>query len=654
MFFIRADANSEIATGHVMRCLTIADELKLRGKEVCFITADHFPDEIIRKRGYTSICLNSRWDNLEEELFNDETFINMLKNDNVEGIIVDSYYVSSEYLAALSNVCKTVYIDDIFSLEQYPVDYLINYNIYGKKLDYKSKCLPNTKLLLGPNYAPLRKEFQNIKPILRKEVKSVFISTGGADKYNIAGKILSEVVKNNNQEYRDMEFHVISGVMNKNLIYLLNLQSNNKGIYIHQNVSNMSEIMQLCDIAVSACGSTMYELCACGLPIITYSFADNQLPGVKGFEEEGVVLNCGDVRDGIDDVVGKILENVVKLRNDSNFREKLSFKSLNVIDGRGVKRIVRKDIIMNKKLVYNREISLQLLPKFPHNMLVELTNVCNHECIFCAHKKMNRKLGVCDKELMTKIIKEAYECGTREIGFYLTGEPFACNDLNYYISLSKNLGFEYIYITTNGALVTIDKLKDAVEAGLSSIKFSINAGTKETYKKIHGRDDFDKVINNIKQIYKWRNENYKDFPLFVSFVVVSLNKGEINCFKENIGKYFDDIDIVEAYNQGGNMPELNDGLSIRKGNNMNIPCEMLFNRLHITYEGYLNACCVDFENMMAVEDLSKVSLKDAWHGERMVELRRQHLSGKLEKNMCYNCAYNVDCKDIKPLNKELI
>lgn len=340
MFFIRADANSEIATGHVMRCLTIADELKSRGKEVCFITADYFPDEIIRKRGYTSICLNSRWDNLEEELFNDETFINMLKKDNVEGIIVDSYYVSSEYLAALSNVCKTVYIDDIFSLDQYPVDYLINYNIYGKKLDYKSKCLPNTKLLLGPIYAPLRKEFQNIKPILRKEVKSVFISTGGADKYNIAGKILSEVIKKYNQDYKDMEFHVISGAMNKNLTYLLNLQSNNKGIYIHQNVSNMSEIMQLCDIAVSACGSTMYELCACGLPIITYSFADNQLPGLKGFEEEGVALNGGDVRDGIDYVIGKILENLLKLKNDSKLKESLSFKSLKVVDGRGVKRIV--------------------------------------------------------------------------------------------------------------------------------------------------------------------------------------------------------------------------------------------------------------------------------------------------------------------------
>lgn len=338
MFYIRADANKKIATGHVMRCITIADELKSRGKEVCFITADHFSDEIIKKRGYTSICLNSRWYKLEKELFNDETFINILKKGNVEGIIVDSYYVSSEYLATLSNICKTVYIDDIFSLEQYPVDYLINYNIYGKKLDYKSKCLPNTKLLLGPSYAPLRKEFQNIKPILRKEVKAVFISTGGADKYNIAGRILSKVV--NNKEYKDIEFHVISGAMNINMEYLLKVQEKDKNIYIHKNISNMSEIMQLCDIAVSACGSTMYELCACGLPIITYSFADNQLPGTKEFEAEGVALNCGDVRDGINEVIGKILENILRLKRNCDLVEKSYMKSLKVVDGNGVKNIV--------------------------------------------------------------------------------------------------------------------------------------------------------------------------------------------------------------------------------------------------------------------------------------------------------------------------
>ena len=309
---------------------------------------------------------------------------------------------------------------------------------------------------------------------------------------------------------------------------------------------------------------------------------------------------------------------------------------------------------MKKKLVINRSKEIIEKPPFPHNMLVELTNICNHECIFCAHKKMHRKTGYCKKDTMTRIIKEAYELGTREIGFYLTGEPFLCKDLNYYIKLSRDCGFDYIYITTNGVLANVENVKSAIEAGLSSIKFSINAATRETYKIIHGKDDFDKVVNNIKQIYKMRNNQYKEFPIFASFVVVTANQNEVKKFKEDLGKYFDDMIIVDAYNQGGNMPELNDGLLVSENESIKIPCEMLFNRLHITYEGYLNACCVDFDNMMAVENLNEVSLEEAWYSDRMVNLRRQHLNGKIDRNMCYRCINNTKTDvDIYPLNKKL-
>lgn len=312
---------------------------------------------------------------------------------------------------------------------------------------------------------------------------------------------------------------------------------------------------------------------------------------------------------------------------------------------------------MEKKLVRNRDKKYIEKPPFPHNMLVELTNICNHQCIFCAHKKMHRRKGYCQKERMTRIIKEAYELGTREIGFYLTGEPFLCKDLNYYIKLCSDLGFEYIYITTNGVLANVENVKSAIEFGLSSIKFSINAATRETYKIIHGRDDFDKVVNNIKQIYKMRNDQYKEFPIFASFVIVRTNQKEVKKFKEDFGHYFDDVNIVEAINQGGNMPELNDGLLVNENKSIQMPCEMLFNRLHITYEGYLNACCVDFDNMMAVENLNEMSLEKAWYSERMIDLRKQHLSGKIDRNMCYRCINNIKTEqkgDILPLNEKLL
>lgn len=339
MFYIRADANNEIATGHVMRCMSIADEMEQSNIKVCFLTADHNADVLIKKRGFEVKCLDSVWNNLENEI-SEGKLITLLKNtDDLEGIIVDTYYVTENYLQTLYDICKTIYIDDIFSLKRYPVDFLINYNIYGEDLDYKSRCLPDTEILLGTKYVPLRKEFKNIDKKMREKVKAVFVSTGGTDNYNIAGKLLCEIFEKKNSELSKLDFHVVSGAMNKNLSYLLEMEKKYKNIYIHQNISNMSEIMMKCDIAVSACGSTMYELCACGLPTVTYSFADNHIPGIRKFAEKGITFNCGDLRAGFEKVLNNIIKSVEKLNEDYLMRRQKIKLVSEVIDGNGAFRI---------------------------------------------------------------------------------------------------------------------------------------------------------------------------------------------------------------------------------------------------------------------------------------------------------------------------
>ncbi len=349
MFYIRVDANNKIATGHVMRCMSIADEIKKRNIDVCFLTADHNADGLLHKKGFITKCLDSKWDNLENEMISGK-INSVLENDNnIKGILVDTYYVTEKYLDRLRKICKTIYIDDIFALHRYPVDFLLNYNIYGTDLDYKSRCLPETKLLLGTKYVPLRKEFQNIKPKFRKIVKNVFISTGGTDNFNIAGKILDTIFQKSVLEkssiFKEINYHVISGAMNKNLSYLLEVSNRHNNVFVHQNVSNMVEIMLMCDIAISACGSTMYELCACGMPIITYSFADNQIYGIKKFYELGIAINCGDVRDGIEKVVQLILDNVVMMCRNNVQRLVYSRNASALIDDRSISNIV--NMIMN-------------------------------------------------------------------------------------------------------------------------------------------------------------------------------------------------------------------------------------------------------------------------------------------------------------------
>lgn len=334
MFFIRADANPTIATGHIMRCLSIAGELKKRNIPTTFIIADDFSKDLIHSRGFETICLDSKWDYLEYEL---DLLKNLIIKNNISSLLIDSYYVTSHYVKELRKVTKVIYLDDLGIID-YPVDMLINYNIYGDTIDYSKLVGSSAKLVLGAKYAPLRDEFQNIKTSFKNEVNSVLISTGGTDTYNIAGQLLTEITKSN--KYINIHFHVISGKMNKNLYKLLEIEANNNNISIHQNVVKMSEIMLKCDIAISACGSTMYELCRCGLPIITFSFADNQILGVKGFQDKGIAINCGDYREGNNLLISRILTGLETLIKNCNLREEMYIKETTHIDGKGVFRLV--------------------------------------------------------------------------------------------------------------------------------------------------------------------------------------------------------------------------------------------------------------------------------------------------------------------------
>lgn len=306
------------------------------------------------------------------------------------------------------------------------------------------------------------------------------------------------------------------------------------------------------------------------------------------------------------------------------------------------------------ELRLNRDVVYNIRPPFPRNMMIELTNICNHNCIFCGYNKMRRKKGQCDKKFIFEIIEQAYSEGTREVGFYMIGEPLLCKELEEYVLKAKELGYTYIYITTNGAMANIDRMKKLLDAGLNSVKFSINAAKKETYKKVHGKDDYEKVRENIYNLSNYVREQKKDVSIFISFIENELNKNEVEELKREFSSYVDKIYIFPCANQGGGMMELIEkGIvkrnELKKGSE--IPCPMLFNRLHITYEGYLDACCVDTNNYMAVLDLHLVTLKEAWYSNEMIELRKQHLEGKIDSIACYNCVYNKDIK-IKPINKK--
>lgn len=283
-----------------------------------------------------------------------------------------------------------------------------------------------------------------------------------------------------------------------------------------------------------------------------------------------------------------------------------------------------------------------LYPPVPlRHVQIEISNLCNYRCIFCPRIKSVRKKGMIDDALFNRLVQEVYDFGAREMSFHYSGDPFLHPKLSEYVRKAKQVGYSYVYIDTNGSGATPEKIKDVIDAGVDSIKFSVNAGTRESYQFIHGVDAFDKVVEYIVYCNEYRKKVNPRMKLFVSCVYTKYTEHE----KKKVVELFpfcDEVIFQPAADFSGVMPEVNELLKGEGDNNYSnkCPCPMIFGGIYITYEGYLSACCTNFDNHVVVADLNKVSLKEAWYGEKMTELRKRHLENNLRGLVCYNCVYH--------------
>ena len=333
--YIRADGNDIIATGHIMRCIAIADAFKSKGEDTIFIIADEYPKEIIEQHGYKTICLNTVWNDMDTET---DKMIELIKQRGIDKILIDSYFVTEDYLEKLREYSAIIYMDDLNQMT-YPADVIINYSSYDR-MDYnKQYCKTNTQLWLGSMYTPLRQEFFDCEYTLREKANRIFITTGGTDKYNVALQISNRMIKDNN----DLELYIIAGRYNKNIPELLKLQSEYpENIFVFQNVDNMAELMQQCDMAISAGGTTLFELCACGIPTVCFGFADNQLELIRMLGEQNVMINIGDIREGMKEKIEELAAETFGLLKNKTLRGQYSSKMSAITDGKGALRIADK------------------------------------------------------------------------------------------------------------------------------------------------------------------------------------------------------------------------------------------------------------------------------------------------------------------------
>lgn len=342
---IRADANKTAAIGHIMRCITIAGELKKRGMRVVFFTADEWPKEALTAAGMEQICLHTRWDWMEEELPRLGELITRL---GVGTLLVDSYQVSPVYFEALRDQVKLVYLDDCFEAV-YPVDLLINYNAFYTRFPYYERYGEKTKLLLGTSYVPLREEFSQAAEEIRQEGSvrtangngfSILLASGGGDSENAMLGILKKLAER--EAFADVTIHVVIGAYYPRGDEMKAFADAHANVRVYHPCRNVAALMKLCDAAASAAGTMLFELSAMQVPTVFFQTADNQRYDSEFFAKEERMLDAGDIRKDRVACLNAVCVGLEQLLADGDLRARMREKLLSVTDGKGAERIAEE------------------------------------------------------------------------------------------------------------------------------------------------------------------------------------------------------------------------------------------------------------------------------------------------------------------------
>ena len=331
----RVDASLEMGIGHVMRCLTLANELKQQNHEIVFICREltgnlilliKYPVLVLPKNdNFQSDSLYLNWLGATQEQDAEQTIKVIPKNTDL--LIVDSYASDEIWHKQLIPYTKKIMVIDDLADRQFNCDVLLNQNLGTQIEDYKDKVTDDCELLLGCDYALLRPEFPNLREkalIKRKNtkvIKNILISMGGSDITNKTYDILQEVSD-------DLNIVVILGGISPHNKIIKNYAKSKKNVKVVVDADNISSLMFDADLAIGAGGSTSWERCCLGLPTLLYVLAENQRKIAGNLEQLGAVK-----------IVDNLKVNLQNILNNFSFWQIMSEKAQTVCDGIGVKRI---------------------------------------------------------------------------------------------------------------------------------------------------------------------------------------------------------------------------------------------------------------------------------------------------------------------------
>ena len=349
---IRADASAVIGTGHVMRSLTLASEAAVRGWFVCFAirnpsgsiikllqSAGHQVRVLSLEKQNSSDKVDSlahgNWLSVSQKTDAGET-LSIIQDFKPDWIIVDHYALDANWHRIVKPYCANIMVIDDLADRSLDCKILLDQNVGAREAAYKGKVLSDCKYLMGPEYALLRKEFQDWRQYslnrrLRGSIQKILITMGGVDASNHTLEVIKELERS---EYSaDCEFTIVLGALysHKNALKKF-IESSQLALSVMINVKNMAEIMAKSDLCIGAAGSTSWERCCLGLPTLTLAIAENQKMIALALDQKGAAISSS-----INQLRGDF---EIFFESNNNTLDKLTLNSKAVCDGLGVSRVI--------------------------------------------------------------------------------------------------------------------------------------------------------------------------------------------------------------------------------------------------------------------------------------------------------------------------
>lgn len=302
MIAFRTDASSQIGTGHFMRCLTLAEELKAKGANIIFISRKlpKFLSSALLDKGFACKSIHNEIDidvleDLPHSLWlgttqaNDARLTNeVLAGVSCDWIVVDHYALDHRWEKTVRVSCKKIMVIDDLADRLHDCDLLLDQNYYEDMLSrYKDKVQFNCKLLLGPSYALLNNEFKSFRNQVvphSGDVKKILVFFGGVDIADYTSLAVNALAGINSQ-------YTVDVVIGKQHPQSEKIQKLCKkfGFNCHVQTARMAELMYAADLSIGAGGTAVWERCCLGLPAIVFCTAENQRAQIADAAKLGVL-----------------------------------------------------------------------------------------------------------------------------------------------------------------------------------------------------------------------------------------------------------------------------------------------------------------------------------------------------------------------------